>query len=85
MHGFAEVTENLFGGAAAGFVFVRIARFTAQQFLIFESQSAAADPLVAIAEMDMIAFCHVWAIMPGCASGSALDRILIPVILRRYL
>lgn len=54
MHGSAEVIENLFGAAAAGLVLVGIARLPMEDLALVQRHTAAADPVFAGAEVDVV-------------------------------
>src|SRR5690242_9137607 len=58
VHGFTEVGQQLLGGTAASFVLVGVARLAADQFLIFVSHGAPADPFVALVDVYVIEFDH---------------------------
>ena len=58
VHDSAEMSEDLFGAAPAGFVFQKIAGFTSNQLDIVKGHGPPADPLVAIAQVNVIEFGH---------------------------
>ena len=58
VHRFAEIPQQLLRAAPTSLVFIDVARFAADQFLVFIGHGAAADPLLAIAYVNMIEFGH---------------------------
>jgi hypothetical protein len=58
MHHGPEVRQHLLGAASAGVVFQKIPGLTADEFHVVEGHRAAANPFVAVAEVDVIEFGH---------------------------
>ena len=58
VHGFTEIAQHLAGAAPAGFLLIDVAGFAPDQFAVFKGHGAAADPLLAVAYVDMIEFGH---------------------------
>jgi hypothetical protein len=55
-HSVAELIENAFGAIAAGFAFVGVAALDTHGRAITDPEAAAANPFVALAQMNMIEF-----------------------------
>ncbi len=74
MHRFAEIRQYLAGAVLAGFLFIRIASFAPDQLAVFERQAASANPVLSIADVDMIELRHVSILCPysglGCVGGA---------------
>jgi hypothetical protein len=54
VHGVAEVPDDTLGAQAAGFKFLRIAAFTKEHLLVADGNAAPANPVVAIARVNMV-------------------------------
>src|SRR5436190_22174065 len=80
VHGIAEIAEQLCGATATGFLFVKIARFAADQFLVVVCHGPAADPVSVVVNVNMIEFRH-----PGCAASPAIDTIAISYVIKEIL
>ena len=71
MHYGPEVRQNLLGAPAAGVLFDKIPGFTADELDVIEGHGAAANPFVAVAEVDMVEFGH------GCNSQCSPESGLV--------
>jgi len=54
VHGFAKVANNPLGAQPASFQFVGVAPFAVQQLFVADSHAAAANPVLAVAGMNMV-------------------------------
>ncbi len=54
VHGFAEIADDALGTEAASLELVGIASFAVQQLFVADGHAAAADPVLAVAGMNMI-------------------------------
>jgi large subunit ribosomal protein L28 len=81
VHRVAKIRQNLFRAAAAGFVFIRVARLAPNQLAVFECHASSANPVFPVADVDMIELCHASILsrynLLSCGTAVFTDRILV--------
>ena len=58
MHRLTKIRENLAGAVMTSFFFVRVAGLATDQFAVFKSHTSSANPVLPVADVDMIELGH---------------------------
>lgn len=84
VHGIAEIADDAFGAHPARFNFVRVAPFAMQNLLVANGHAAAANPVLAVARVNMVEIGQVGKASGigylseyqiGCGRNPELDRL----------
>ncbi len=77
VHGIAKVADDPLGAQPTGLQFIRIAPFAVQQLLVADGHAAPANPVVAVAGMNMVEIGQdtLSEYQIGCGGNSHIDRL----------